>query len=163
MNEARMGLHIAPRWADRVQKQKISQLYEDGANGVHDEVLINEVAFMLLARCKSMLVVEAARNGRAICPVCESMVEHEAKKGAILESKNCNWTGSWNDYRGSMDGLHLIAPGLQPFYHEYVRRLPLAKTPKEKMYWIEKNIWECVSDQCRLRRTATSPREIRRD
>lgn len=134
---------VAPRWSGRVRKQKIAQLYEDDARGMHDEDLINDVAFTLLARCKSMLIVEAARNGRALCPVCGSIVEHEARKGCLLACKNCDWTGSWNDYRGSMDGLHLIAPGLQPFCREYVRRLPLVKTPKEKMYWIDWLIHRC--------------------
>ena len=134
---------VAPRWGGRVAKHKIARLYEDDASGMHDEDLINDVAFTLLARCKSMLIVEAARNGRAACPVCEAIVAHEANKGAVLECENCDWSGSWNDYRASMDGLHLIAPGLQPFVREYIKRLPLAKTPKERMYWIDWLIHRC--------------------
>ncbi len=134
---------VAPRWAGRVPKQKIAQLYEDDARGMHDEDLINDVAYTLLGRCKSMLIVEAARNGRAACPVCDAIVEHEAKKGCLLECENCAWIGSWNAYRGSLDGLHLIAPGLQPFCREYIQRLPLAKTLKEKMYWIDWLIHRC--------------------
>lgn len=74
----------APRWASRVQKQKIAQIYKDDANGMHDEELINDVAFTLLARCKSTLTVEDARNGQAACPICEAIVEYEAEKGAAL-------------------------------------------------------------------------------
>ncbi len=133
----------APRWAGRVEKKKIAQLYEDDANGMHDAELINDVAFTLLARCESMLAVEAARNGRAPCPVCEAIVEHEARKGVMLKCRNCGWTGSWNEYRASMNGLHLIAPGLQPFCQEYVRRLPQANSAKEKMYWIDWLIHRC--------------------
>lgn len=133
----------APRWAGRVEKQKIAQLYKDDADGMHDAELINDVAFTLLARCESMIVVEAARCGRAACPVCEAIVEHEAKKGAMLECRNCGWIGSWNDYRGSMNGLHLIAPGLQPFCREFVKRLPLANSTKKKMYWIDWLIHRC--------------------
>lgn len=133
----------APRWAGRVEKRKIGQLYEDDAKGMHDPELINDVAFTLLARCESMLAVEAARNGRATCPGCEAIAEHEAKKGGILECRNCGWTGSWNGYRASMDGLHLIAPGLQPFCREYVRRLPEANSTKEKMYWIDWLVHRC--------------------
>jgi len=141
----------APRWAGRVEKRKIAQLYEDDANGMHDSELINDVAFALLARCESMLVVEAARNGRATCPLCEAMVEHEAKKGVMLECRNCGWTGSWNDYRSSMNGLHLIAPGLQPFCREYVQHLPLADSTKEKMYWIDWLIHRCHWEGTALR------------
>jgi len=134
---------IAPRWAGRVQKQKIAQLYEDDANGMHDQELINDVAFTLLARCKSMLTVEAARNGRVACPVCEAILEYKAEKGAKLECENCEWTGTWDAYRESMNGLHLIAPGIQPFCREYVKQLPLAKTSKERMYWIDWLIHRC--------------------
>ena len=42
-----------------------------------------------------------------------------------------------------MDGRHLIAPGLQPFCREYVKRLPLAKTLKEKMFWVDWLIHRC--------------------
>ena len=113
---------VAPRWAGRVRKQKIAQLYEDDANGMYDEALINDVAFKLFARCKSMLSVEAARNGQATCPGCDAIMEHEAKKDTQLKCQNCAWTGTWDQYRGSMDGLHLIAPGIQPICREYVKR-----------------------------------------
>lgn len=128
---------VAPRWADRVPKQKIAQIYEDDANGMHDEALINDVAFTLLARCESMLIVETARNGRAACPVCDGIVEHEARKGVMLQCSHCGWAGSWDAYRASMNGHHLIAPGLEPVCREYVKRLPLATTLREKMYWID--------------------------
>jgi len=128
---------VAPQWAGRITKSKIAQVYEDDAHGLHDEDLLNDVAYTLFSRCKSMLIVEDARNGRAICPICETIIEHLAKKGTELTCGNCDWTGSWDNYRQSMDGKHLIAPGLQPFCQEYVQRLPLVKTPKEQMYWID--------------------------
>ena len=133
----------APSWSGRVPKYKIAQLYQDDASGMQDEKLLNDVAFTLLARCKSMLVVEAARNGQATCPVCEAIIEHEGNKESLLECRNCSWTGSWNNYRASMDGLHLIAPGLFPFIREYVHRLPLTKTPEQKMFWIDWIIHRC--------------------
>jgi hypothetical protein len=134
---------VAPRWAGRVAKWKIARIYEDDAQGMHDKVLINDVAYTLLARCKSMLMVEEARQGRAACPVCEVLVEHNAQKGCVLSCAYCGWTGTWDAYRASMDGLHLIAPGLQPFCREYVKQLPLAETPKEQMYWIDWLIHRC--------------------
>jgi len=128
---------VAPQWAGRVEKWKIVRIYEDDAGGIHDEELLNDVAYRLYARCKSMIVVEEARHGRAACPVCESIIKHTAQKGSQLACNNCNWMGSWDDYRRSLDGHHLIAPGLQPFCQEYVQKLPQAKFPKEQMYWID--------------------------
>jgi hypothetical protein len=124
----------APRWAGRVAKSKIVHIYENDAQGMHDEDLFNDVAYTLLTRCKSMLMVEEARQGRATCPVCEAMIEHTARKRGQLSCGNCDWKDTWNAYRASMDGLHLIGPGLQPFCHEYVKWLPKVKTPNEKMY-----------------------------
>jgi len=128
---------VAPRWAGRVAKWKIARIYEDDARGIHEEKHLNDVAYALLVRCKSMLMVEEARQGRATCPVCELIVEHSARKECELICENCGWAGTWVAYRASMDGLHLIAPGLIPFCSEYVKQLPLAKTPKEEMYWID--------------------------
>jgi predicted Rossmann fold nucleotide-binding protein DprA/Smf involved in DNA uptake len=42
-----------------------------------------------------------------------------------------------------MDGLHLIAPGLQPFCREYIHQLRLARTHKEKVFWIDWLIHRC--------------------
>ena len=61
----------------------------------------------------------------------------------MLDCQKCGWSGSWDDYRASFNGLHLIAPGLQPFCREYVRHLPLAETPKEMMYWVDWLIHRC--------------------
>lgn len=134
---------VAPQWAGRVPKWKIARIYEDDAIGIHDEDLLSEVAYTLWIRCKSMLMVEEARNGRATCPVCETVIEHSAGKRTVLDCQNCDWTGSWEGYRASFKGLHIIAPGLQPFCREFVMHLPLAQTPKEKMYWIDWLIHRC--------------------
>ena len=133
----------APHWSGRIPKWKVARIYDDDASGMCDEDLLNDVAFTLLARCKSMLVVEEARQGRAPCPVCETIVEHAAKKGCLLDCDTCDWSGSWDDYRSSYKGRHLIAPGLQPFFREYVRRIIHAATPKEKMYWIDWLVHRC--------------------
>ena len=136
-------LLAAPKWAGRVPKWKIARLYEDDAKGMHDEALLNDIGFTLLARCKSMLMFEQARNGMATCPVCEAMIEHAAQKGVSLECSHCGWQGSWDQYRASVDGLHLIAPGLQPFCREYIRKFPQAKTSQDKMFWIDWLIHRC--------------------
>jgi hypothetical protein len=128
---------VAPRWGGRVPKSKITRIYQDDARGFHDTELINDVAYTLYVRCHSMLKVEQARQGRATCPVCKATVVHRARRGDSLSCEGCGWIGSWDDYRGSFDGLHLIAPGLLPFCREYVRRLPSAKTARAKMYWID--------------------------
>jgi hypothetical protein len=110
---------------------------------LHDDVLLNDVAFTLLARCKTMIMVEEARQGRAICPNCDSIIEHPVQKGYLLECYTCDWTGLWDDFRHSYKGRHLIAPGLQPFFREYIRQIPNAGTLKKKMFWIDWLIHRC--------------------
>lgn len=125
------------KWAKRVPKWKIARLYEDDARGLHDEDRVNDVAFILLARCKSMVMVEAARNGRAACPRCEALIEHPVQRGFRLDCDSCGWSGLWQDYRASFKKRHLIAPGLQHFCKEYIRQMPRVKTARERMYWID--------------------------
>jgi len=127
----------SPQWAGRVPKWKIARLYEDDAKGMHDDDLVDDVAFGLFARCKSMLAVEEARLGRAECPVCERIIEHSAQRGAVMACSNCGWTGGWDAYRESFQKKNLIAPGLQHFCREYADRLPAAQTARKKFYWID--------------------------
>lgn len=128
---------VAPQWAKRVSKEAIARIYEDDAQGYYDEPALNEVAFILLMRCQSMIMAEEARSGRATCPVCGKIIQHDAQKGTFLDCPYCSWKGSWDEYRKSMDGLHLIAPGIIPFCEEYVKHMTNSLTPKKKMYWID--------------------------
>ena len=144
----------APRWAKRVPKWKIARLYENDAQGLYDERLIDEVAYMLLDRCKSMLIVAEAKQGRALCPACDQapppagapatddaneagLIEHSGDREAVLVCPRCSWRGSWAAYRESFQGRHLIAPGLEPFCRHYIERLPAARTPQAKLLQID--------------------------
>ena len=128
---------VAPQWASRVSKEIIARIYEDDARGLHDEELLNNAAFTLLLRCESMLIAEKARSGYATCPVCGQIIEHDAQKDTILECTHCSWSGTWEEYRKSMDGHHLIAPGILPFCEEYIKHIKMNLTAKESMYWID--------------------------
>ncbi|MEE4194648.1 MAG: hypothetical protein V2J07_05555 [Anaerolineae bacterium] len=128
---------VAPPWAARIPKESIARIYENDADGLYDEQLINQVAFMLLMRCESMVIAEDARNGRALCPVCGRLINHDAQKGTQLICPYCSWVGSWDAYRASMDGLHLIAPGLIPFLIEYSKHMTDQLSLKEKVFWID--------------------------
>jgi hypothetical protein len=127
----------APQWAKRVPKWKIARLYEDDARGMHDKHLIDEVAYALYARCKSMLAVEKARLGQAECPNCGGPVPHKAVRGAALVCGACSWSGAWDDYRASYQKKNLIAPGLQHFCREYIKQLPAAGSARRRFYWID--------------------------
>ncbi len=49
-----------PRWAGRVSRAQILQLYATDAKGIVDEELIDEVGYALLTRCESITAVTAS-------------------------------------------------------------------------------------------------------
>lgn len=127
---------VAPRWAGRVQRWKIARLYENDALRAHDEELVDDVAYALLARCESMIAVAEAHRGRAPCPVCGETVEHSWDKRAEMRC-GCGWTGVWDAYWRSYKDKRLHAGGLEPFCQEYIDRFPAAKTTRDKMLLID--------------------------
>ena len=60
--------NILPKWAQRVAKSKIKQLYELDAKGIYDENLLDEVGYGLYARCQSFIEACQATSGEAYCP-----------------------------------------------------------------------------------------------
>ena len=127
----------SPSWASRISREKIARIYRDDAAGIHDEGLIDEVYFGLVERCRSILAVSEARKGRAICPACDSIVPHDCRRDSQLACDGCGWTTSWRAYRGSFQGEHLIAPGMEPFYREFLSRVRVHETPRERMLRID--------------------------
>jgi hypothetical protein len=128
---------VAPQWSPRIAKKKIAKIYEDDAQGFHDAALLNEITLALLMRCNSILMAEEARKGRATCPVCSQIIEHDAKLGTLLECPYCSWTGTWDAYRKSMDGMHLIASGIIPFCEKFCAQITPKLTLKQMLYWID--------------------------
>jgi hypothetical protein len=59
---------ILPVWAPRVPQHKICQLYVDDAQGLHDDELIADVGYGLLARCQSFLAANEAAPGAGGLP-----------------------------------------------------------------------------------------------
>ena len=57
-----------PSWGPRVSRRSIAKLYHTDAQGIRYPDLIDEVGIALLARCQSILKVDAARRGKYECP-----------------------------------------------------------------------------------------------
>lgn len=129
-----------PKWAPRVAKRMIRQLYETDAMGIYDEELIAEVGYSLLSRCESFIDANEARAGRARCPQCSTIVEHTGGKGELLRCA-CGWVLSWGEYfettqRAQLSGAE---PVLEQF-RAFVSTFPTAGTPQEKMLAIDRLI-----------------------
>ncbi len=130
----------AIRWAPRVPRATIQRLYDSDARGIVDEALIDEVAFAFYARCKSILTATEAFRGRAACPSCSRVIPHDHRPDYVLRCEACSWEASWIEYRRSFQRKQLItqasAANDGPF-GEYVRRLPAARGPRQKMLLID--------------------------
>ncbi len=132
---------MLPEWAPRLPQQKIHRFYENDAQGIYDEELIDEVGFGLLARCQSFIEACEAVKGQARCPSCGNIVAHTCQKGEILRCTGCGWELSWEDY--FMTIQHRQLSGAEPviaLFREYVEKYPQARTPQEKVLLIDRLI-----------------------
>ncbi len=129
------------RWASRVPKRKIQQLYETDAKGIYDEDLIDDVGFGLLARCESFITAVEAHRGRAACPRCKTVIPHNWQKAARLLCEGCGWETTWGAYLETI--RHKQLSGAEPVIaamEEYMRGFGAARSPREKMILIDRLI-----------------------
>jgi hypothetical protein len=131
---------MLPSWAPRVTQREIRRLYETDAKGIHDEELIDEVGYGLLARCQSFIDAAAAVQGRARCPRCRSVVTHSGRRKEVLRCR-CGWKLTWGDYFGTI--RHRQLRGAEPVldqFRDFVQAFPAADTPQEKTILIDQLI-----------------------
>jgi hypothetical protein len=129
-----------PIWAPRVPQHKIRQLYENDAQGLYDEALIDGVGYSLLTRCKSFVAANEATKGRVPCPWCSRSVPHGGCKEEMLRCE-CGWELSWDEYFETIQ--HKQLSGAQPVirqFRDYVDRFPAARTAREKVLLIDQLI-----------------------
>lgn len=133
MNES----HELPTWSPRVKPALVRRLYEQDARGIHDEELLNEIGIGLLLRCQSFIEANEAVAGRAVCPQCRQIVQHDRKKETVLRCE-CGWSLSWGDYFHTIQNKQLS--GAEPvisLFKSYIDRYPTARTYKDKMVLID--------------------------
>lgn len=128
-------------WAPRVSQQLIQRLYEDDAQGLQDEELINEVGWTLLARCDSFIRAVEATQGKVRCPSCDGLILHHNQPDEILHCPVCGWEIPWQDYFKTIQ--HKQLSGAEPvlfFFRDFIMRFPKAKEPAEKIFLIDQLI-----------------------
>jgi len=129
-----------PTWAPRVTQREIRRLYETDAKGIHDEDLIDEVGYGLLARCLSSIDAALAVRGKARCPRCSRMVTHTGRKEELLHCE-CGWELTWGDYFKTIQHKQLL--GAEPVldqFRSFVQAFSADRTPPEKTLLIDKLI-----------------------
>jgi hypothetical protein len=135
------------RWAPRLRPEKLRRLYATDARGIIDEELLDEVAYALYARCDSILTVTESIWGQTKCPRCALMIT-PTEEGQIL-CPECSWQASRTEYHKTWEHQQLNGTNARNVFQEFVRRLPLVKTPQEKMRLIDWLIHQCHYDMKR--------------
>jgi len=130
-----------PAWAPRVKRVLIRQLYENDAQGILDEALLNEVGWALRARCQSFIQAVEALHGRVICPVCETVILRDKRKDEVLCCPQCGWECPWEVYHKTFQHKQLSGgERLLGQFQDYIDRFPRARSPQEKMLLIDRLI-----------------------
>jgi predicted RNA-binding Zn-ribbon protein involved in translation (DUF1610 family) len=140
------------RWSPRLSMAKLRRLYESQAQNLLDEDLLEEVGWTLFLRCKDILTVDEAKNGRVACPQCAkqgaaTIILRELKTTRAAEDQPitcpaCGWQITWRGYASSYDRKQLNAGGATQAFARYVQAYPAAQTAQQKMLEIDRLIHE---------------------
>jgi hypothetical protein len=135
------------RWAPRVDPNKLRRLYQLDAQGILDADLLDEVGYGLYSRCRSILHVSDAMNGRVHCPCCDTIIQHPTNDPAdILCCSTCSWQARWGDYYNTYRTEELGAGGAAEIFQDFITHWEPVRTPRDKMQLIDQLIhrwhWE---------------------
>jgi ribosomal protein L37AE/L43A len=132
------------KWARKLSRTTIRQLYQHDAQGLVDEELIDEVAYGFYARCQSILTVTEASSGRIHCPVCDQLILRKGyDKEQIIRCPGCDWHVTWGAFKRTYKGKQLHGGGAVDVFERYVRALPAARSASEKMILIDWIVHQC--------------------
>ena len=130
-----------PSWSTRVGRKKIRRLYLNDAAGFLDSDLIQDGGERLFWRCRSILTVCEAAEGRVSCPACEAIIERRRdSKAKTIGCDRCGWLIRWADYQKSYQHRELYARGMALAAGTFMKRWPLPDPPRQKMGLIDRPI-----------------------
>lgn len=129
------------RWAPKVQPGLIRRLYQQDALGIVDEELIDRAGWLLLQRCKSILMI---CDQQVACPRCGTIfVCAEPGLADDLERHcpaDCGWRTTARQYRESYRHRDLSSGWGTRSFRDFVDRYERAASPQERMIAIDQLI-----------------------
>jgi hypothetical protein len=140
------------RWAPRVQPHKLRRLYELDAQGILDQDMIDEVGYSLYSRCRSIMHVSDAMNGKVHCPRCDTIIQHSTSDPVdVLRCPTCGWEAQWGDYYNTYRTQELGAGGAADIFHDFMTQWERVERPRDKMLLIDQLIhrwhWETAGQR----------------
>jgi hypothetical protein len=108
-------------------------LYENDAQGIVDQALIDEVGYALYARCEAVWMVTERR-----CPKCRERCHVGEDKPRLIACPSCGWSTSWAAYKRSYKGKRIHAGRAYAFFLAFMDEFPRAPGPREKMLAIDR-------------------------
>jgi uncharacterized CHY-type Zn-finger protein len=140
------------KWAPRVKKAHIREVYKLNAQGLDDEAKIDNLGIALYLRCADILCVKRAREKGGIrCYLCHSTngtetyipYEKSFHKGAMEEEiicPVCGFSFTNTEFYKSVKDKQLNSGGAVPAFEHYVKNFPIEKDMTKKMLLIDRLI-----------------------
>lgn len=126
------------RWAPKVRREKIWQLYQNDVLGAIDEALVDEVGLALLLRCQSILLVS---NRQMRCPRCGALLAFAAWDTADpipCPTPACGWQTTGEHYHATWRHQDLLCAGVaMEAVQTYLERYPRAADARQRMLLID--------------------------
>ncbi|MFZ1888118.1 MAG: hypothetical protein WAU33_08795 [Candidatus Binataceae bacterium] len=149
------------RWAPRVRPEKLRRLYESEARGILDEELLDDVGTTIYCRCRDILIISDAAEGRVKCLGCTATIARRGDdRDQMLTCPKCGWKCAWGDFQKSYRHHELVGRGLTEALVEFMQRWGQARVPREKMRLIDRLIhvwhWESRTDHAKGRPAAVN-------
>ncbi|MCL2815908.1 MAG: hypothetical protein FWD23_15035 [Oscillospiraceae bacterium] len=154
MNEkpADINSDVKIKWAPRVKKAEIREVYKANAQGLDDEVKIDNLGIALYLRCVDILCVKRARSKGGIrCQSCylkegtETYIEynesfHKGMPEVTIICPVCGFAFTNTEFYKSVKDKQLNSGGAVPAFEHYVKYFPVEKEMGKKMLLIDQLI-----------------------
>lgn len=131
-------------WAPKIRQAKIWQLYQNDALGTVDEMLVEDVGYRLLQRCKSIRTVtkrsvECPRCG-TVFPMKETNEWRLLPGPHICPTSGCGWETTADEWHQSWSHRDLLGVAAIDAVETYLHDYPLAHIVEERMVCIDQLI-----------------------
>jgi hypothetical protein len=116
----------------------LARLYQQDAQGLADEILIDEVGLGLYLRCRSILMVTEARE--VDCPSCGELIacagERWSRERPVVCAK-CGFSATYGQWRDSWRNQELAGGNAVRIYRAYMAAWLKARTAPKKLLLID--------------------------